>query len=132
MAHFSFRALQLTATLRPFKPAILHLHGGSSIASSLRHCLPTLQHLAARPACTFVSMENGLAPEHCWNVSLEQNYASRPWSAEQSDRLPIDPSRVATLGKSAGGWTCRHPVSHRTRSANGMSLFCVLGLSNAR
>lgn len=53
--------------------------------------------------CTGLSVDFRLAPEHPYPASLHDAYATLKWVHENSERLSINPSRIAVGGASSGG-----------------------------
>jgi acetyl esterase/lipase len=90
------------AATRP-TPAVLHMHGGGYIGSSLAYLFKPLRELSAELDCLVVSVEYRLAPETPFPGSLEDNYAALAWLHANAAALGIDPARIAVLGESAGG-----------------------------
>ena len=90
------------AATRP-TPAVLHIHGGGYIGSSLAYLFKPLRELSAALDCLVVSVEYRLAPETPFPGSLEDNYAALAWLHANAAALGIDPTRIAVVGESAGG-----------------------------
>ncbi|MCK9687489.1 alpha/beta hydrolase [Scleromatobacter humisilvae] len=84
-------------------PAVLHLHGGGFIGTSLAWLFPTLRRLSAELDCLVVSVDYRLAPETPFPGSLEDNHAALAWLHANAASLGIDPARIAVMGESAGG-----------------------------
>ena len=84
-------------------PAVLHIHGGGYIGSSLAYLFRPLRELSAELDCLVVSVEYRLAPETPYPGSLEDNYAALAWLHANAAALGIDPARIALVGESAGG-----------------------------
>ncbi len=84
-------------------PAVLHLHGGGYIGSSVAAMFGVLKKLSAELDCLVVSVDYRLAPETPFPGSLEDNYAALAWLHANAGPLNIDPARIAVMGESAGG-----------------------------
>ncbi|MCX5044880.1 alpha/beta hydrolase [Aldersonia sp. NBC_00410] len=84
-------------------PGVVYLHSGAFVLGNLdtdhRQCV----ELARRAACTVVSVDYRLAPEHPFPAAFDDALAALGWVAENADRLRIDPERLAVAGSSAGG-----------------------------
>jgi acetyl esterase len=84
-------------------PGVVYLHSGAFVLGNLdtdhRQCL----ELARRGACTVVSVDYRLAPEHPFPAALDDALAVLCWVDENADGLGIDRARLAVAGSSAGG-----------------------------
>jgi acetyl esterase len=82
-------------------PGILWIHGGGYILGT-----PTddrARMIAEELACTVVSVDYRLAPEHPFPAGPEDCYAALLWIFENAATLKVDPTRIAIGGASAGG-----------------------------
>ena len=84
-------------------PAVLHIHGGGYIGSSMAHMFSVMKQLSAELDCLVVSVDYRLAPETKFPGSLEDNYAALAWLHANAAALNIDVRRIAVMGESAGG-----------------------------
>ena len=77
-------------------PALVYLHGGGWVLGSVNSHDGLCRTLAARSACTLVSVDYRLAPEHPFPAAVDDAWAVAAWAA---DTFPA----VAMGGDSAGG-----------------------------
>lgn len=85
------------------RPAILNLHGGGFVAGDARREDESMRKLALALDAVILSLDYRLAPETPFPGALDDGYAALGWLHDHSDRLEIDPSRIALRGVSAGG-----------------------------
>jgi len=83
-------------------PAFIFIHGGGWALGSIATHDPLCRALANAAACTVVSIEYRLAPEHRFPAAVEDSLAAADWIADQATTLGIDPARIAIGGDSAG------------------------------
>jgi len=83
-------------------PALIYCHSGAFVLGNLdtdhRQCV----ELARRAACTVISVDYRLAPEHPYPAGLDDAAAVLDWVAADGPHLGIDPARLAVGGSSAG------------------------------
>jgi len=84
-------------------PAVLHIHGGGYIGSSMAYMFSVMKQLSAELDCLVVSVDYRLAPETKFPGSLEDNYAALAWLHANATALNVDVRRIAVMGESAGG-----------------------------
>ncbi|CAG8041551.1 unnamed protein product [Penicillium salamii] len=84
-------------------PVILHIHGGGLIFGSPETFTKWQASLARDSGVQVFSIDYRLAPEHPFPTPVEDCYSALPWLQENAQRFSIDPSRIITLGESAGG-----------------------------
>lgn len=85
------------------RPAIVYFHGGGFVLCNLDTHDSTCRELAIGTGSVVVSVDYRLAPEAKFPAAPEDCYAATQWTADQAERLGIDPSRLAVAGDSAGG-----------------------------
>jgi acetyl esterase len=82
---------------------VVYCHAGGFALGNLdtdhRQCL----ELARRAACTVVSVDYRLAPEHPYPAAFNDAAAVLKWVAANAAELGVDAARVAVAGSSAGG-----------------------------
>lgn len=87
----------------PNGPGVLYLHGGGMILGSPDTELIGSGLLTRELGAVVVSPDYRLAPEHPFPAALDDCMAALTWMRDSSDRLGIDPTRIAVIGSSAGG-----------------------------
>lgn len=84
-------------------PVVVYCHAGGFALGNLdtdhRQCL----EIARRAACSVVSIDYRLAPEHPYPAALDDACTAHRWVVDNAAELGIDPNRVAVAGSSAGG-----------------------------
>ncbi|MBR1579326.1 MAG: alpha/beta hydrolase [Selenomonadaceae bacterium] len=85
-------------------PALLWTHGGGHIMGSPELYEGLLLKMASELDCIIVAPDYRLAPENPYPADLDDCYAALKWMTDRKkSRLPIDKTRVAVAGDSAGG-----------------------------
>jgi acetyl esterase len=83
-------------------PAVIYCHAGAFVLGNLdtdhRQCV----ELARQGACTVVSVDYRLAPEHPFPAGLEDAAAVLAWAWAAARELGLDRDRLALAGNSAG------------------------------
>ncbi len=85
------------------QPLLVYVHGAAWIAGSLDTHDNLCRRLATRVPCVVLSVGYRLAPEHRFPAAIEDSYGALAWAVANTERLGIDPRRVAIGGDSAGG-----------------------------
>ncbi|NTY59994.1 alpha/beta hydrolase [Mycolicibacterium sphagni] len=84
-------------------PAVIYCHAGAFVLGNLdtdhRQCV----ELARQGACTVISVDYRLAPEHPYPAALEDAAAVLAWAWTTAQELGLDRDRLALAGNSAGG-----------------------------
>lgn len=111
-------------------PAVIWLHGGGFTGGSVRYEDAVCTRLAGQVGAVVVAVEYRLLPEHPYPAAIEDAYAALCWASEQSDRLGVDPARLAVAGQSAGG-TLAAGVALLTRDRGEIALACQMSISGA-
>jgi acetyl esterase/lipase len=83
-------------------PAVIYCHAGAFVLGNLdtdhRQCV----ELARQGACTVISVDYRLAPEHPYPAALEDASAVLAWAWTAAAELGLDRHRLALAGNSAG------------------------------
>ncbi|HEY1784235.1 MAG TPA: alpha/beta hydrolase [Pirellulales bacterium] len=83
-------------------PAVVCIHGGGWTGGSRDGWQGTCEELARR-GFVAVTVQYRFAPAHPFPAAIEDVQAAVRWVRSNADRLKVDPSRIGTLGDSAGG-----------------------------
>jgi acetyl esterase len=83
-------------------PTLLYLHGGGWVLGDLEGADPFCRSFANAAACTVVSLDYPLAPEHRFPEPVEAALAAASWLATEGKALGLDTKRLAVGGDSAG------------------------------
>ena len=104
MARFRCRLYRGSAA-RPgdMQPALLFFHGGGWVFGDIETHDNLCRALANSAACTVISVDYRLAPEHKFPAAVDDCWAAFEWVNANAAALAIDPTRMAVGGDSAGG-----------------------------
>jgi acetyl esterase/lipase len=83
-------------------PIVVVIHGGSWNSGDSSQLAWLNGYLAARGVAV-AAIDYRLAPQHTFPAQRDDVLAALAWLQENASRLQLDPSRVAFLGRSAGG-----------------------------
>jgi acetyl esterase len=96
-----------TPAVRAPAPAVVFYHGGAfwiTGGEAMRRLGdPLCRRLAASLGAVILSVDYRLAPEHKFPEPVDDCFAALRWVVTESDRLGVDPSRIALYGISSGG-----------------------------
>ncbi|GLA28644.1 hypothetical protein M752DRAFT_257783 [Aspergillus phoenicis ATCC 13157] len=85
-------------------PVMLYFHGGGWVLGNIDTENPVCSNLCVRGRCVVVTVDYRLAPEHPWPAAVHDCWEALLWlTSEGPSQLPIDISKIATGGSSAGG-----------------------------
>jgi acetyl esterase/lipase len=84
-------------------PALLWFHGGGYVIGTPEMDDKKCIEFARRLGMVVISVDYRLAPKHPFPAALEDGWAALHWAVAESERLGIDPGRIAVGGGSAGG-----------------------------
>ena len=90
------------ATRRKKYPAVLLIHGGGWRSGDRSQHVPMAQQLAARGYVT-VTAEYRLSPEALYPAAVNDLKAAIRWLRANAGQYPLDTSKIAVWGFSAGG-----------------------------
>lgn len=82
--------------------ALLFMHGGGFVMGRASHFDVHCAEIARGTGCVVASVDYRLAPEFPYPAALEDCFESLEFLVANSDRLGVDPARVAVGGVSAG------------------------------
>jgi acetyl esterase/lipase len=85
------------------RPALLYFHGGGYVAGKADGDLSDVQILSRDLDCCIVVPAYRLAPETKFPGPVHDAYAALTWMIANAEAIGIDHSRVAVMGRSAGG-----------------------------
>lgn len=83
-------------------PAILHIHGGGMIMSTVEAYDQRCSAYAKATGFPVYSVDYRLAPEHPYPAAIDDCFHAFHWLVENSNSLNINPHKIALLGNSAG------------------------------
>jgi acetyl esterase/lipase len=83
--------------------AVVYLHGGGMIGSSVDLYDRTIAGYVADSGVPMLAVDYRLAPEHPHPTPVEDCYAGLAWLTAHAADLNVDPARIAVMGDSAGG-----------------------------
>ncbi|KAF7173731.1 hypothetical protein CNMCM5623_005989 [Aspergillus felis] len=85
-------------------PAMLYFHGGGWVLGNIDTENPVCTNLCVRGNCVVVTVDYRLAPENPWPAAVHDCWEALLWLiSDGASVLPIDLSKMATGGSSAGG-----------------------------
>lgn len=84
-------------------PALLWIHGGGYVLGNAKADQALAMNIASQASCAVVSVDYRLAPETPFPGPVEDCYAALKWLSAQTEKLGVDPNRIAIGGASAGG-----------------------------
>lgn len=82
---------------------IISIHGGAFVMGESEMDEPENRRFASELGAFVISVDYRLAPEHPFPAGLEDCYAALAYVHQNADALNIDGTRIAIVGKSAGG-----------------------------
>ncbi len=93
---------------RLYRPAdphgmVIHFHGGGWVTGTMAQDDFFCHALARDAACTVVSIDYRLAPEHAFPKPLDDCFAATRWASANAERLGGIGAKLAVSGISAGG-----------------------------
>ena len=95
----------------PDLPVLLFVHGGGFILGSVDTHEAMARALALSANSVVAAVDYRLAPEHPYPAALEDAASVLNWLEANGDALPLDPSRIAIAGDSAGAQIAASVVS---------------------
>ena len=83
--------------------AALYVHGGGMLLGSVDVYDEILRRYVSASGVPLLAVDYRLPPEHPYPTPVEDCYAALRWLGERAQELGVDPTRIATMGDSAGG-----------------------------
>lgn len=102
-------------------PALIYFHGGGWVLGDLDTHDAICRELANLAHCAVIAVAYRLSPEHKFPQPVDDAVEATKWIAANTERLRIDPNRIAIGGDSAGG-TLAAAVALTFRDAGGPRL----------
>ena len=87
----------------PKAPVIVFFHGGGHVVGSPDSYDTTARFLARSCACTLVSVDYRMGPDHPFPAAVEDCYNATRWVHDTAGALQVDPDQLVVCGDSAGG-----------------------------
>ena len=84
-------------------PCLVYYHGGGFVLPAAPHHYSLAREYALRAGCKVLFVEYRLAPKHKFPIPPEDCYQAYSWVISRTEKLSVDPDRVAVAGDSAGG-----------------------------
>lgn len=91
------------ANATPRAPAVVYYHGGGHVIGDLDTHDQTCRFLAREIPAVVLAIDYRLGPEHPFPAAVDDALAAFRWAHAESERLGLDPDRIAVAGDSAGG-----------------------------
>ncbi|MBO4318691.1 MAG: alpha/beta hydrolase [Mailhella sp.] len=112
----------------PRLPAVLWIHGGGHLRGTPERSEGFSKRLVKTLNCIVVSPDYRLAPENPFPADTDDCYAALEWLADtENNGLPIDATRIAVMGASAGGGLAVS-TALKARDLNGPKIRFLLSL----
>ncbi|MEO3757350.1 alpha/beta hydrolase [Mycobacterium sp. B14F4] len=86
----------------PPSPTVIYCHAGAFVLGNLDTDHLQCIELARRAACTVISVDYRLAPEHPYPAAADDALSVLRWAVTSAAELGVDTSRIAVAGSSAG------------------------------
>jgi acetyl esterase len=88
----------------PGRPVILYYHGGAFAFTWASLHYKSCEQYALATGASVLLVDYRLGPRHVFPVPFEDSYAALTWVRSHAAERGYDPTRVATMGDSAGGY----------------------------
>lgn len=86
----------------PPSPTVIYCHAGAFVLGNLDTDHFQCVEFARRGACTVISVDYRLAPEHPYPAALDDALTVLGWAVDRATELGVDAARIAVAGSSAG------------------------------
>lgn len=84
-------------------PCLVYYHGGGWVIGNVADYDRVCRAMAEKAGIVVASVDYRLAPEHKFPVPVDDSLAAWRWIAGNTEKLGVDPARLAVGGDSAGG-----------------------------
>ncbi|KAG5650737.1 hypothetical protein H0H81_011221 [Sphagnurus paluster] len=85
-------------------PAVLYIHGGGWTLGNISSEAPLITNICVRARCVVMAVDYRLAPENPYPAAVDDCVSALLWLVQQgSEKLHINPTRIAVCGSSSGG-----------------------------
>lgn len=95
--------IYIPVTAKKELPLIVYYHGGGWVIGDIDYMDGGCQYLTKHSEAIVISIDYRLAPENPYPIPQNDAYDGFLWAVENSLQLPIDYSKIAVAGDSAGG-----------------------------
>jgi len=110
----------------PFPAAILVHGGGFDEGSRSTNVRPLFDVLAGAGFALF-SIDYRMAPEFRFPQAREDMDTAIAWLKENAKKYRVDPSRIAIIGESAGGYLVNYAGTHETKATRVAAVVDIYG-----
>lgn len=97
-----YKSAGIKDALQKPRPCVIVIHGGGWDSGDRTQLAAWNAHFVAR-GYAVVAISYRLAPKFTWPAPREDTLAAIAWIKSNAARLGVDPTRLALLGRSAGG-----------------------------
>jgi len=110
----------------PFPAAIL-VHGGGFDEGSRSTNVRPLFDVLAGAGFAWFSIDYRMAPEFRFPQAREDMDTAIAWLKENAKKYRVDPSRIAIIGESAGGYLVNYAGTHETKATRVAAVVDIYG-----
>ncbi|OCT49617.1 alpha/beta hydrolase [Cladophialophora carrionii] len=121
-SHTATLTTTTTTTTVTTKPAVIYIHGGGLICSTIDDYNVLVTSLVSMTRTPFLAVEYRLAPEHRYPAALHDVYAALAWLHARAHDLHVDQTRIAIMGSSAGAGLGAATAILARRRGGGLSI----------
>lgn len=84
-------------------PCLVYYHGGGWVIPILSFHLDLIREYITRTSCKVVCVDYRIAPEFPFPIPFEDCYSTLQWTADNAEKIGINPNKIVLGGDSAGG-----------------------------
>lgn len=84
-------------------PVVMYFHGGGWVLGDKDTHDRLIREIATGVKASVVFVDYARSPESQYPIPIEDAYAATKWVSENSDKINVDPMRIAVSGDSVGG-----------------------------